>query len=346
MHHIAIDLGSRQSQICVRRPDASIEWEDKIDTHALPQYFGEIQQDCRIVMETCSEAMALSAAARECGHDVRLVPSTLSRQLGVGSRGIKTDKRDARALSEASCRLDLPSIHIRGVEARQRSSKITARAAMVSARTLLVNSVRGWLRSQLVRVTGTPPHLGQRVRQKFAAQEHEVPSYIEQLLCSIEGLSTQITQADSEIERLAKQDEECKRLMTIPGVGPLTSLCFVAIVEKHERFASAHQLESYLGLTPGENSSSLRQRRTGITKAGPAVMRHLLTQASLTLRRVRPEDPIAIWAGQVGKRRGKQIATVATARKLAGIMYAMCRDGSVYDGELAASRLQSGGVLV
>ena len=118
--------------------------------------------------------------------------------------------------------------------------------------------------------------------------------------------------------------------MTVPGIGPMTSLCFVSVVDTFERFHDAHALESYLGLTPGESSSSLRVMRTGITKAGPAMMRHYLTQAALTLRRTRPREPICCWAQEIAKRRGKQIAVIATARKLAGVLFAMLRDKTSY----------------
>jgi transposase len=90
-----------------------------------------------------------------------------------------------------------------------------------------------------------------------------------------------------------------------------------------------------LGLTPGENSSSDRKQRTGITKAGPAPVRATLVQAAWNLRRTRPLHPTCQWATKIEQRRGKFIATVALARKLAGILFAIWRDGSVYDANRA-----------
>lgn len=118
--------------------------------------------------------------------------------------------------------------------------------------------------------------------------------------------------------------------MSVPGVGPVTSLRFVAALDDRTRFPNAHAVQAFLGLTPGENSSSARKQRTGITKAGPAPVRRALVQAAWNFRRLRPLDPISRWAAQIEQRRGKFIATVAVARKLAGVLFALWRDGSTY----------------
>ena len=119
--------------------------------------------------------------------------------------------------------------------------------------------------------------------------------------------------------------------MSVPGVGPVTSMRFVAAIDDVSRFANAHAVQAYLGLTPGENSSSTRQQRTGITKAGPAPVRRTLMQAAWNIRRLRPLDPISQWSMEIEKRRVKFVATVAVARKLAGILFALWRDGARYE---------------
>ena len=128
----------------------------------------------------------------------------------------------------------------------------------------------------------------------------------------------------------AKADPTCRRLMSVPGVGANTALRFVAALDATGRFPSAHSVEAYLGLTPGERSSSQKQQRTGITKAGSPAVRHPLVQAAWAARRCRRQDPLHHWASAVQKRRGNRVAAVALARKLAGILYAMWRDGTSY----------------
>ena len=117
--------------------------------------------------------------------------------------------------------------------------------------------------------------------------------------------------------------------MTVPGVGPLTAVVFVATVDQVARFRNAHQLESYLGLVPREWSSSETQRKGSITKAGNTRMRWLLVEAAwCILRRKKKPETVQLrdWADRIALRRGSHVAAVALARRLAGILYAMWRD--------------------
>jgi transposase len=147
----------------------------------------------------------------------------------------------------------------------------------------------------------------------------------------IDALTAQIDDADKELKALAKADSTCKRMMSVPGVGPVTAVRFVAALDAVERFESAHKVQAYLGLTPGEDSSSDRQRRTSITKAGSTATRWALVQAAWAARRAKGLHPMVEWSREVEKRRGKRVAVLALARKLAGILYAIWRDGTFYD---------------
>jgi transposase len=337
MQHVAIDLGSKESQVCARRADGSIVLEKKHPTRKL----GELMKTwptSRIVLETSSEAFRVADAALEANHEVRVVPATLAKQLGVGERGVKTDQRDARKLSEVSCRIDLPSVHIPTMEARELRSMLRSREALVSTRTKLVNHVKGWMRTQLLRLrTGGTATLPERLRAHAATAQRTVPVHIEETLLVLEALTLQITASDKRVRRLAAEHPVARRLMTMPGVGPVTALTFVAAVDRVERFERAHHLQSYLGLTPGENSSSERERRTAITKAGSTSVRRTIVQAAWAAIRCAPTSPMVRWANQIADRRGKFIAVVALARKMAGIMFALWRDNTSYNPPRSAT---------
>lgn len=150
MQHIAIDLGGTESQVCVRTADGSIVNERKLRTHALKEFLRR-QAPSRVILETCSEAFRIADQALSSGHEVRVVPATLVRTLGVGARNTKTDRRDAQVLSEVSCRIDLPSVHVPTDLARERRSMCAAREQLVTTRTALICSVRGWARTQLLK---------------------------------------------------------------------------------------------------------------------------------------------------------------------------------------------------
>jgi transposase len=328
MEHVAIDLGGRESQVCVRSADGRVLEERRLRTDQLGRML-RTRTSCRVILETCAEAFLVADQALDAGHQVRVVPGTLVRSLGVGARGIKTDQRDARVLSEVSTRIDLPSVHVPSHQARERKRLCGMRDGLVSARTQLINNVRGWMRQSLMRIrSGSAETFPTRVRE---AHDGPLPSYVQRQLTCIEVLSEQIDDADKELAQSAKHDPTCPRLMTVPGVGPVTAVRFVAALDRVDRFASVAQLQSYLGLTPGENSSSERKCRTAITKAGPRALRATLLQAAWAARRSRRRHPMLDWVEGVEKRRGKHVAIVALARKLAAILFAIWRDGTVYD---------------
>jgi transposase len=235
--------------------------------------------------------------------------------------------------------MDLPSVHIPAKQSREWKSMCGMREALVSTRTKLINTVRGWLRGEAWPLrSGATETFVERVRKLFRERSAtRLPRFVERQLTTIETLNEQIAEADDELADLAKNDETCQRLMTVPGVGPVVAIRFAAAIDERERFANAHRLESYLGLTPGENSSSERQRRTSLTKAGAPQVRWALTQAAWSARRWRPKDPMVQWCKQVELRRGRRVAIVALVRKMAGILYAIWRDGSSYEPSRGAS---------
>ena len=193
MMHIAIDLGGRESQFCIRNDEAAILEEGRISTKRIGAWLKDKPKG-RVILETCAEAFAIADKAMELGHEVKVVPATLCPTLGVGSRRTKTDQRDARVLSEVSCQIDLPSVHIRSQLGRDHISMYRAREGMVQSRTKLVNIVRGWMRTQLLSVkTGGVRTFPKRVRKLALGRSQGLPQYIERLLMILEELCDQIT---------------------------------------------------------------------------------------------------------------------------------------------------------
>ena len=142
----------------------------------------------------------------------------------------------------------------------------------------------------------------------------------------------QLSYSDQVIEEITAHDERVRRLRTVPSVGAVTTAAFVATIDDVQRFRHAHQVKAYLGLVPRELNSGETQRRGHITKAGHPRMRWLLIQAAVSILRRRPPQAEALrtWALHLAARRGKAIAVVALARRLAGILYALLRDGSAF----------------
>ena len=152
------------------------------------------------------------------------------------------------------------------------------------------------------------------------------------LLELLTALAPLLVRADEWTRTAAGRDGVAQRLMTAPGVGPVVALAFQATIDDVGRFATPGAVASYVGLVPREASSGERQRKGSITKAGPTYMRMLLVQSAWTLwRSPRGSAALHAWVRRLGERRGRGIAVVALARRLARILWAMWRDGRDFD---------------
>jgi transposase len=180
-------------------------------------------------------------------------------------------------------------------------------------------------------VRGSAAHL---LQEKITALDPS-PQLLEELQPLFEMLvllNAQIEAADNRISGLERTDPAVALLMTVPGIGPITASAVVAVADDITRFDSAHQFEAFLGLVPGELSSGDTRRIGHITKAGNARVRYLLVEAAWRIIRSKQDDTAALRAWAVGiANRGKGIAVVALARRLAGILYAMWRDDRPFD---------------
>ena len=337
MNHVAIDLGGRKSQVCICGPDGTRLLETAVATRDLGTWLKEWPRS-HVVMETCAESRAVACWAKEAGHQVCVVHAASARMLGVGAHGIKTDIRDARALATASCRVPLVGVHVRSSKARDYQVILGARAGLVAARTQLINQVLSVFRGEIVAVG---PKTSRTFVERVAPLLEKIPELVRAAvqgqLDAIAQLNASIAKADAQIRTLADSDPACTRLMTVPGVGPITALCAVAVVDSPERFRSAKAFTSYVGITPGEASSSDRIRRTSITKAGSQLLRNYLAQAAWCIWRTQKNAPVMRWARAIADRRGTKIAITALMRKLAGVLFAMLRDASDYIAERAVA---------
>lgn len=338
MEHIGIDLGSRRSHIVVLSEQGELAQRRVIETRELPSWL-RARGASRVVMEACTQSPAIARVAQAAKHEVVVVPGHLVRMLGVGSRGIKTDDRDALALARASVRNEeLPSVHLRSEVSRSRREVISARATLVESRASIALSIKAWLRGRLIVVKNRANTLAfcEAVRRAALETEDGLPRSIEILLETFEHLTEQIDTLDEEISTIVESDAVCVRLMTVPGVGPIVSLAFATQIDDIARFASANQLASYLALVPGEATTGGKTVRTGTIKAGPQRLKALLVQAAWVMWRARPNDPAVVWARGIAEKRGTRIAIVALARKIATILFAIWKHDAPYDPSRAA----------
>jgi len=284
----------------------------------------------RIVIEASTDSEWVARCLESLGHEVIVADPNFAPMYATRTRKVKTDRRHARALADACVlgayrrahRLSDAQRHVRG--------RLLVRDALVRTRTRYISLIRALLRQHSYRVTsGSAEAFARRVRA--LALPGPLWSLIAPLLAVLRHLNRQLAYSDETIERVAAHDARVQRLRTVPRVGPVTAAAFVATIDDAQRFHHAHQLEAYLGLVPRESSSGATQRRGPITKAGSGRLRSLLIQAAVSILRRRPPEAEALrtWALSIAARRGKHGAVVALARRLAGVLYALLREGTV-----------------
>jgi len=207
------------------------------------------------------------------------------------------------------------------------------REALVRTRTRYIALAKALGRRDGLRVAASEAHL---VARRIAALELSatLAAELAPLFALLAPLNEQIA-ADQRITALTHADAAVALLTNAPSEGPITAAAIVATIDDVTRFRSAHQFEAFLGLVPGERSSGEHRRIGRITKAGNVRARYLLVEAGWRILRSHDGETQALrtWAMTIAARRGKRIAVVALARRLAGILYAMWRDGQLYDAK-------------
>ena len=336
MEHIGIDVHKTESQICRLTEEGEI-LESRIQTRRerFHEVFGN-RPAARILIEASTESEWVARCLEALGHEVIVADPNFAPMYATRSRRIKTDRRDAQALMDA-CRLGAYRQAHRPSDVQRRvKADLAVRDALVRTRVRYVALIRALLRQHGVRVrSGYPPTFGRRATE--APMSDGVRATIGPLLELLGPVNVRIAEADQVIASRAIGDPVVERLRTVPGVGAVTAVAYVATLDRVERFGRAHEVESYLGLVPREQSSGEKCSRGRISKAGSSRMRWLLMESAWCILRLDRSDlvPLQQWTAKIAMRRGRKIAAVALARRLAGILYALWRDGSTFRGQPA-----------
>jgi len=251
----------------------------------------------------------------------------------------KTDRQDAQLILRLMLKDDFPQIWVPSWENRDLRQLLWHRHRMVQVRTRIMNQLQALALNEGLRCK-------KRLWREHGRRQLEsfrLPPWASRrrrdLLELLDRLNPTIAELSQAIEQEAEKCPEAQRLMTHPGVGPLTALAFVLIIGKAERFQCGKQIASYLGLVPLEKSSGNRRRLGHITKQGSSMVRFLLVEAAQVTVRSLPE-----WRRkyvQLMMRRGRKIAKVAMARRLAVALYWMWRKGWNYEQSKSSVRTRA-----
>jgi transposase len=243
----------------------------------------------------------------------------------------KSDRNDARGIAQMM-RVNLfRPVHVKTLTSQKRRALLTARKILQDKAVAIENDIRGLLRNFGLKVGAVGVgKFDERIRELVEGMP-ELVEIMEPLLTARQKLREMFTTLHRKLLSIVRDDGVCRRLMTIPGVGPVVSLAFSATIDVPARFKNSKAVGPSLGLTPVLNQSGESLRVGRVSLCGDAMMRMFLYEAAqVMITRVQKWSWLKAWAVNVAKRRGLKKAIVALARRLAVIMHRIWVDGTVF----------------
>jgi len=273
---------------------------------------------CLVGMEACGGANDWARKFRDMGHDVRLISPQFVKPYVKSN---KNDLADAAAICEAVSRPNMRFVPIKSVEQQDIQSLHRARSLAVGHRTAQVNQLRGLLMEYGIVVAKSIAALRQGIPEILEDADNALTPMFRELLYGLWDevlkLNERVAGYDARIKQLSEQSVVCKRLMTIPGIGPMVSTALVAAVADGKAFKSGREMAAWLGLVPRQHSTGGKPRLLGISKRGDVYLRKLLIHGARSVLRWadRKPDKRSQWVTRLKTRRGQNIAAVALANK-------------------------------
>jgi transposase len=330
--YVGLDVSKEQTSYCVKDKAGGTLTEGKVATS--PDAIFEMLKAetlCpeRVVLETGSMSGWLHRHLSALSIPVICVDARQAHAV-MKLQPNKTDANDAAVLAELARTGFYRPVALKSESAQERRSLLKARDQLVRHRRDIDNTLRGLLRSFGIRLPkGVGGFVG-RVRTQIT--EHPTLTIIaEPLLAVRDTLDHSLDKLDREVGTRVKADPICRRLMSVPGVGPVTALCFVSTIDDPTRFTKSRTVGAYLGLTSRRYQSGEMDYSGRISKRGDRLLRTYLYEAAhCLLTSVRRACALKSWARRIQKRAGQRKACVALARKLAVLLHRLWQTGATF----------------
>lgn len=324
---VGVDLAKAVFQLATSSRPGRFDSHPRLSRDQFLPFFAQLPAAV-VIMEACGTCHHWARKVRELGHAVVLLPP---HQVRPFVRRNKTDRSDAKALVEAYRNGDIRPVPVKTPEQQVLTSLHRLREGWMAQRTARLNALRGLLREQGVFIRVGSAEVVPAVRSLIEDADSELAAPLRALFAEacdeIRQIERRLHLVERELTALAHQIPAVERLLQIPGIGLIIATALVGFVGDLRRFPSARHLASYLGLTPREYSSGLRQRLGRISKRGDAYLRMLLVHGARALlsraRTVAAPDRLRVWALALEKRAHHNKATVALANKIARIAWAV-----------------------
>lgn len=325
--YAGLDVSDKTTHICTVDVEGSVIRRDVVasDPDALAKW---LERHCpelkRVVLETGPLSTFLYHGLAERALPVECICARHAKGV-LSTRVNKSDVHDAEGLAHLARTGWFKRIHMKTSASHVDRAALRIRAQLITARNAMANQMRGLLKLFGLKL-GSARTPGQRAERLAALyrQRPDLEQLFAPLIKSIEMMEQQLRASNRVLEDRASADPVCARLMTVPGVGPITALTFAATIEDPQRFARSEDVGAYAGLVPRRSQSGERDVRGSISKAGdPMLRRALFEAANVMLSRVKRPFPLQQWGRCLLESKGTKRAKVAVARKIAILLHSL-----------------------
>lgn len=332
-HHVGIDVSLELSSLCVLDAAGKVVREAKVasEPESLVGFLRKLGLPiARIGLEAGPLSQWLYDGLRESGFDAVLL-ETRHVKAALSAMAVKTDRRDARGIAQLLRMGWFRPVHRKSVPSQEARALLAGRKQLQIKAMDLEQTLRGLLRGFGLKVGDVSRgKLPARVRE-LAAGHAMLERIVEPMLVACEAIWREFNKLHREVLAVVKEDQVCRRLMSVPGVGAVVSLTYRAAVDDPGRFKKSKSVGAFFGLTPRRYQSGETDVSGHITRVGDAAVRTALHDAAnVLLSRVTKFSTLKRWAMDVAKRRGMRRAKVALARKLATVLHRIWADGTEF----------------
>jgi transposase len=310
----------------------------KIGRGKLLDFFAA-QPSCTVALEACGGAHHWARQLTQLGHEVRLIPPAYVKPF---VKRQKNDAIDAEAICEAAQRPSMRFVAVKSEQQQAAGLVFRTRDLLVRQRTQLINAIRGHLTEYGWIAPKGPSHvamLADLLEEKMARSLPEAARAMFLLMLDLlAGLEGKIADLDKEIARRAREDEVSRRLMTVPGVGPISATAIAALAPPAETFVKGRDFAAWLGLTPLQRSTGGKQKLGVTSKMGERTLRRLLIigSSAVVQQASKRGAPKGSWLEQMLARKPRMLVIVALANKMARIIWALLVKQENYRAPVAA----------
>jgi transposase len=335
---IGLDLAKNVFQAHGADASGAVLFRKKLRRHQVLTFFAA-QPSCTVAMEACGSSHHWAREIGRLGHQVRLIPPAYVKPF---VKRQKNDAADAEAICEAAQRPTMRFVAPKSEQAQAAAIVFRARDLLVRQRTQIINALRGHLAEFGLIVAKGPahvPHLLQAVEDEAEPIPELARPILRMLVETLHRLDEQIAGLDREVARRAKEDETARRLMTIPGVGPVTAVALAALAPPAETFRCGRDFAAWVGLTPLQRSTGGKQKLGATSKRGERTLRRLLIIGASTVLRwaARHGAPAGSWIARMLACKPPMLVRVALANKMARIVWALMAKGGIYQAPAASA---------